>query len=421
MKRMERSKKQGLTEMVNNSRHSDFFIVLDDEVSAKECYIQQNIELENRNEGEICGRHSHVFLPFVKPHSHINDTSARIIYAHKVVLEANSTFFKNILYSPFFENRNCYHINCCDEICWGTKWDIEPFKKVFVLLLKLIYTGKLSKKSVTTAQEFGLLCRLIDFFGVKPNKGEKFPLAILRLLSLITDFDMYCEVLRIVRTFPLMERLKGTTVQGTHFFTSEFRHSKIEICSAFTEILQAQLLEILQHYIWGRLRQLVKNSGCSTFLKDIPSQFLNFNDFEGYCHIVELINENREILHSELISVFQSWFERNFKKMTASEFLEHQARLLLDSTGHLSDEINFFLCVLSKFNTVEEFRDMLCRGKIDHYWNLFWPFDLYKQNVNMLEFLKKLKKLENELSPIISDMQNSLYIQEQQQPNEERR
>jgi hypothetical protein len=221
-----------------------------------------------------------------------------------------------------------------------------------------------------------------------------------RLLSLITDFDMYCEVLRIVRTFPLMERLKGTTVQ---------------------EILQAQLLEILQHYIWGRLRQLVKNSGCSTFLKDIPSQFLNFNDFEGYCHIVELINENREILHSELISVFQSWFERNFKKMTASEFLEHQARLLLDSTGHLSDEINFFLCVLSKFNTVEEFRDMLCRGKIDHYWNLFWPFDLYKQNVNMLEFLKKLKKLENELSPIISDMQNSLYIQEQQQPNEERR
>jgi hypothetical protein len=112
---------------------------------------------------------------------------------------------------------------------------------------------------------------------------------------------------------------------------------------------------------------------------------------------------------------FVERFERNFKKLTATEFLEHQARLLLESTNKLSDETNFFLCVISKFTTVEEFRDMLCRGKIEHYWNLFWPFDSFKQNPNILEFLKTLKKLEHELKPIITEMQVTINAKEQQQ------
>lgn len=64
MKRMEKSKKHGLVEMVNNNRYSDFYIVLDDDETAKEYYILRNIQGE-------CGQE--IFLPIVKPHQHTNE------------------------------------------------------------------------------------------------------------------------------------------------------------------------------------------------------------------------------------------------------------------------------------------------------------------------------------------------------------
>jgi hypothetical protein len=65
MKKMEKTKKQGLAEMVNNSRHSDFFIILDDEMSAREWCIQVN----PKNSDATTNRRD-CYLPVVKPHTH---------------------------------------------------------------------------------------------------------------------------------------------------------------------------------------------------------------------------------------------------------------------------------------------------------------------------------------------------------------
>jgi hypothetical protein len=86
-------------------------------------------------------------------------------------------------------------------------------------------------------------------------------------------------------------------------------HTQISFILAFLSVhnLQHEQLVNRSYQIIIHCFELMEILGCSTFLKEVPPKFSTFSDFEGYCQMIDLINQNRGTLHDELTEIFQAW------------------------------------------------------------------------------------------------------------------